>query len=247
MSGGTGNDLMFGGLGNDLLNGGIGSDNMAGEAGDDIYVVDNAADIVSELLASGNDLVVSSISFNLSNTTQVFGTLERLTLTGSAVINGTGNGLANTITGNTAANVLAGGLGNDVLSGGNGSDSLVGGQGNDTLIGGSGNNVFVFASAPSTSANRDIIADFTNTSGNNDIFHLENAVFTKLGGGAAHALNPAFFRAGAAALDANDFIVYNKATGVLSYDSNGSGAGGAIQLAALTNKPTLTSGDFLVI
>jgi Ca2+-binding RTX toxin-like protein len=247
ISGGAANDLMFGGLGNDLLNGGTGSDSMAGEAGDDTYIVDNPADVVSEFLATGNDIVVSSISFSLSSTTQAFGDLERLTLTGTAAINGTGNALANAITGNVAANLLIGGLGNDVLSGGNGSDTLRGAQGNDTLIGGSGNNVFVFDTAPSTSANRDVIADFTNTSGNNDIFHLENAVFAKLGGGATHPLNPAFFRAGAAALDANDFIVYNKATGILSYDVNGNGAGGAVQLAVLIGKPTLTAGDFLVI
>ena len=60
-------------------------------------------------------------------------------------------------------------------------------------------------------------------------------------------LNPAFFRAGAAATDANDFIVYNQATGLLSYDVNGNGAGGAIQFAFLANKPVLTASDFVVI
>jgi hypothetical protein len=35
-------------------------------------------------------------------------------------------------------------------------------------------------------------------------------VFIKLSAGAAHALNPAFFFAGAAAHDADDFIVYNR-------------------------------------
>jgi Ca2+-binding RTX toxin-like protein len=52
---------------------------------------------------------------------------------------------------------------------------------------------------------------------------------------------------GAAAADANDYIVYNQTTGALFYDSNGSGAGGAIQFATLTNKPTLTASDFVVI
>jgi serralysin len=247
LSGGTFSDLLLGGAGNDVLNGDAGADRMAGEAGDDIYYVDDAGDIVSELAASGTDTVRSWVTFSLANTASVFGGVERLALLGNAAIGGTGNGLANTIIGNTAANVLSGGLGNDVLSGANGSDRLIGGAGNDTLIGGTGNNVFVFDTAPSTSANRDIVHDFTNTSGNNDIFHLENAVFAKLGGGATHVLNPAFFRAGAAALDANDFIVYNKTTGIVSYDVNGNGAGGAVQFAVLTNKPTLTAGDFLVI
>jgi Ca2+-binding RTX toxin-like protein len=61
------------------------------------------------------------------------------------------------------------------------------------------------------------------------------------------ALNPLFFKAAAVAADANDFIVYNKATGALIYDANGYGAGGAIQFATLTNRPVLTAPDFVVI
>ena len=74
---------------------------------------------------------------------------------------------------------------------------------------------------------------------------VTSGVFTKLA--AVGALNPAFFRAGPAALDGNDYIVYNKLTGVLFYDSNGNGAGGAVQIAVLTNKPVLTASDFFVI
>jgi serralysin len=79
-----------------------------------------------------------------------------------------------------------------------------------------------------------------------DTFQLENAIFTRLGAG-VHPLSALFFRAGAAALDANDYIVYNKATGALFYDVNGNGAGGAIQFATLTNHATLTAADFYVI
>ena len=135
-------------------------------------------------------------------------------------------------------NVLTGNAGNDVLSGLGGNDKLVGGLGSDT---------FVFNAAISTTTNRDAITDFANASGDNDICHLENAIFTKLGAGAAHALNPAFFKVGAAATDAHDFLVYNKTTGVLSCDVNGSGAGGVTQICALTNKLTLTATDFFVI
>jgi Ca2+-binding RTX toxin-like protein len=63
----------------------------------------------------------------------------------------------------------------------------------------------------------------------------------------ARALNPAFFHAGAAAADANDFIVYNQATGLLLYDVNGNAAGGAIAFAVLANKSVLAANDFLVI
>ena len=71
-------------------------------------------------------------------------------------------------------------------------------------------------------------------------------MFTRLGAG-VHALNPGFFHAGVKAADANDYIVYNKATGILSYDNDGNGAHAAIAFAILTNKPVLAANDFQVI
>jgi serralysin len=186
--------------------------------------------------------VQSSISFSLANTLRVIGAVERLALAGTAA-NGTGNALANTIVGNGAANILNGGLGNDILSGGIGNDTLFGGAGNDTLAGGANADFFVFNTALSAITNRDIVTDFSHV---DDTFRLENSgVFTKLT--ALGTLNPAFFRAGAAALDANDFIVYNQATGVLSYDFNGNVAGGAIAFAVLANHAVLAYNDFVVI
>ena len=66
--------------------------------------------------------------------------------------------------------------------------------------------------------------------------------------GGPGALNAAFFRAGTAALDANDHIIYNKASGYIDYDSNGNAAGGVTHLALLTNKPAnVAFNDFVVI
>jgi Ca2+-binding RTX toxin-like protein len=244
--GGAGNDTIYGGGGNDTLDGGTNSDIMSGDAGNDTYVVDAFNERVSELYGSGVDTVRSSVPFGLGNTALVFGAVENLTLTGTLANNGSGNALANIITGNSAANALYGGAGNDTLSGGIGNDRLFGEAGNDRLIGGVGNDIFVFNTALNASTNRDAIIDFANLAGNNDSIWLENAIFTKLGVG-VHALNPAFFHAGAAAADANDFIVYNQATGVLSYDVNGSAAGGAVAFALLANHPVLAANDFLVI
>jgi len=50
--------------------------------------------------------------------------VNKLILTGTANINGTGNANANSLTGNDGANVLDGGLGNDTLDGGAGNDTL---------------------------------------------------------------------------------------------------------------------------
>jgi serralysin len=240
LRGNGGNDTLSGAAGNDTLVGGAGSDRLIGGTGNDTYHV-NTGDVISEAANAGNDTVVSSATRTLG------ANLENLVLTGTAAISGAGNALANVLVGNAAANVLNGAAGNDRLVAGAGSDWLLGGLGNDLLSGGGGNDDFGFNTAPSASANRDIITDFANAAGNNDTIYLENAVFTKLGAGAAHALNPAFFRVGAAAADANDFIVYNRATGALFYDANGSSAGGAIQFATLITKAALTAGDFVVM
>ena len=95
-------------------------------------MVDNLADVVIEIAGGGTDLVQSSVSFTLD------AELENLTLTGSALINGTGNAGVNILTGNSGANLLSGLDGNDSLYGGNGIDTLFGGAGNDLLDGGAG-------------------------------------------------------------------------------------------------------------
>ncbi len=111
--------------GNDNLNGGTGADTLAGGIGNDSYTVDNVGDMTIENISEGADTVNSSISWTLATE------LENLTLSGTSAINGTGNGLANTLVGNAAANQLVGLDGNDNLNGGVGADTLVGGIGND--------------------------------------------------------------------------------------------------------------------
>jgi serralysin len=71
---------------------------------------------VTERANEGTDHVISSVSYALS------ANVENLTLSGTAVINGTGNGLGNVIIGNNADNILTGGLGTDTLTGNLGAD-----------------------------------------------------------------------------------------------------------------------------
>ena len=123
-----------------MLNGVAGADNMRGGAGNDVYRVDNAGDIVNESLAGSNgiDTVQSAISFNLANTTRVFGAVEYLTLLGPAISTARATALNNVLTGNAGINVLTGGAGNDFLNGAAGNDQLRGNANNDTLRGDAG-------------------------------------------------------------------------------------------------------------
>ena len=127
-TGNSTNNVLTGNVANNTLNGGLGADTMKGGAGNDTYTVDDAGDLVVELAAEGTDTVNSAASYTLAVE------VENLTLTGSAVIDGIGNALDNTLIGNSASNVLTGGAGNDlyVVGVGDTTTELAGG-GTDTV------------------------------------------------------------------------------------------------------------------
>ena len=52
--------------------------------------------------------------------------------------------------------------------------------------------------------------------------------------GSPRVLGASHFFVGAAAQDADDFVLYNPATGALSYDADGSGSGAAVTFAQVT-------------
>ncbi|MER9876347.1 family 16 glycosylhydrolase [Mesorhizobium sp. M0195] len=236
LTGNNGNNRLSSYDGADRLDGGTGADLLNGGAGNDTYYVDNVLDNVID--EAGLDQIFSLVTYSLAVDRRL---VENLHLTGNANVGATGNSLDNVLDGNDSDNKLDGGRGNDSVLGRGGNDALTGGLGIDQLTGGGGNDSFVF-SAPLSVANRDIITDFNHTA---DTFRLQNAVMQELG--ATGALEPRYFFAGTSAHDADDHIVYDKATGALFYDSNGNVAGGVTQLATLTNRPTLLADDFFVI
>ena len=114
--GNAGRNQLVGTAFDDVLNGGGGADDLQGGDGNDNYLVDNAADAITELAGRGIDRVRSSVSFRLA------ANVEDLELTGTSAINGTGNDLVNQILGNAARNVLDGGAAADLLQGGEAGD-----------------------------------------------------------------------------------------------------------------------------
>ncbi len=145
----TGNALsntLSGSDGDDLLDGKAGADSLIGGAGDDTYYLDNVQDTIYD--SSGIDTVNSLVSLTLANS------IENLVLTGTKVINGTGNELDNYLVGNAK---------NNILIGGNGNDTLIGGLGKDTLRGDAGRDIFYFETGHSGVATTaiDLIQDYT--------------------------------------------------------------------------------------
>ena len=147
-----------------------------------------------------------------------------MTPPGPANINGTGNGLANTLVGNGANNQLNGGLGNDTMTGGLGTDT------------------FVFSTALGAT-NIDRITDFSVA---DDTIRLDDAVFAGLSTGGLAASAFAANLTGAAS-DALDRIIYETDTGRLYFDADGNGAGARIHFATLAANVPLTNADFVVI
>jgi len=248
MSGDNGNDVLNGeqdddylegGAGNDTLDGGLGLDTLVGGAGNDVYYLGyDAVDVITDNgLATDVDTVI--MPYQLTRYTLAAGIENATIAPGTQTSNLTGNTGNNTLIGNAGSNTLNGAVGRDSLFGGVGNDILNGGVGNDTLMGGAGKDTFLFNSSLST--NVDKITDFIVV---DDTIKLENAIFTHLT--ATGVLSMGSFVKGAGALDTNDYIIYNPATGTVTYDSDGSGPGAGIQIALLGLNLGVTNADFVV-
>lgn len=196
-------DVFKGASGNDWLDGGAGADTFYGSTGDDGYVFDNAGDrVVGEIAGGGNDSIWSSVGVDLRQQSAV----ENLRLTGSGDIAATGTDVNNLITGNAGSNVITGGAGNDSLYGNGGVDTFVFGE--------------------KGAANKDSIWDFDG----DDRIVLDHNVFTGLQYAIDGSLSAMSFAINKAVGTAAQMI-YNRATGILSYDADGVGAGAAEDVA----------------
>jgi Ca2+-binding RTX toxin-like protein len=215
----TGNEFgnqIIGNNGDNVIDGRGGVDQLVGRGGNDTYRVDNAADSVAENGGQGLDTVYASVSYVLTAGADV----ETLRTGGD------NNVSAINLTGNANGNVVIGNNGNNVLNGGDGNDELTGLAGQDS---------FWFNTALDAATNVDVITDFSLV---DDTIVLDDAVFGALD---PTGLSAGEFVVGAAAQDADDYIIYDDVTGALLYDSDGSGGAAAIQFAELS--PGLALGN----
>lgn len=214
-------NTLIGGDGNDTLSGGGGSDCMKGGAGNDTYITDGGDTIAD---SAGTDLVRSSVSYVLG------ATLENLTLSGTAAVDGYGNAAANTMHGNAGRNTLTGYGALDILNGGAGNDVF-----DFNLIGETGK----------TTATRDVIKDFVHLTDDINLATIDAS--TKSAGNQAFKFiaTQAFHKvAGELRYVRTDATGTLNDTTVVEGDVNGDGkADFQIELTGLKN---LTAADFIL-
>lgn len=143
-----------------------------------------------------------------------------------------------TLDGRGGNDMLFGFKGNDNIVGGAGNDLLVGSEGRDTLTGGSGEDNFMFTKP---SQGQDVITDFNRNQG--DEIYIARSNFGNLAFG---ELDASQFRLGSRARDRNDRFIYNRNSGVLYFDEDGSGSKGQVAIAKLNGNAALQASDFVL-
>jgi Tol biopolymer transport system component len=153
-----------------------------------------------------------------------------------------------------AASQLTGGKGKDRLTGDAFADKIYGGYGNDTLTGGTGKDVFVFNAKLGThktdrKVNFDTLRDYKVK---DDSLWLDNKIFTKLGKKGSESkpkkLDKKFFKFADKLQDKDDYLIYNKTTGVLSYDKDGSDTKyKPVEIAKLAKNLKMSYHEFFVV
>jgi Ca2+-binding RTX toxin-like protein len=234
--GGTGNDYLIGGSGNNVLEGGAGADTLDGSDGWGVADYRNATTAVTVRLDNSGNAGDQAAGDHYVNVNGAFGSAFGDTLVGNAganwIIACGGNDL---VQGAGGSDTLYGSEGDDSLDGGAGDDVLFGGAGRDVLTGGSGRDVFVFDTSPSGTMDR--IADFSVAE---DRIQLDRSVFG--GFGASVKLTT-----GSMASSGGAEVLYNSATGDLSYDADGLGGGAAVKFAVLAPGLALSASHFFLV
>ena len=159
------------------------------------------------------------------------------------VINGTAG--ADNLVGGAGNETLNGLAGNDTLNGGAGNDTLNGGSGSDLLTGGIGSDSFRLADAPGAT-NIDRITDFAL----GDRLLISGSAYTGLTLGAVTAtqfIEVRSTRGPVVSATAATRLIFDRDTGNLFHDPDGTGAQSIQQILSTTNGYRLASTDFTVV
>ncbi len=228
-------DDIIGTANNDNLQGTNNSDRILGLEGNDTLAGGKGKDTLKG--GSRNDSLLGEDDFDLLE-----GEAGNDTLNGGngddTLIGGEGNDSlfgdsgSDSLTGGSGADTLIGHSGADTLNGGAGKDTLIGGAGTDTLIGGAESDLFYYPTLDSTS---DVIRDFEST----DFLIASAAGFGS--GLQTGFLKASQFTVGSSAGDSSDRFIYNRTSGELFFDPDGTGSTNQSRIATFTNNPNFLS------
>ena len=227
VTGGDRADAIYGERGNNTLRGGGGNDFIYVRAGESLLNGGSGTDTI--IGGKGNDILEGGGGIRDT----LFGNDGDDHLTVGAESAG--------LFGGSGSDTLMGGKGDDTLLGGGGGVDLRygGGSGVDLLYGGGGSDVFEFRTTPQA----DRWGKIMNFSSGNDVIFLASPAFSALPDG---PLGAESFVEGTRALDDNDHVIYDQATGVIRYDPDGAGGTAAVIFARMTPGFDLSAADFLV-
>jgi len=225
LTAGAGVDTLVGGSGNDTLVSGSAVAVLVGGTGTNTFVINNAADIISEPVNSKSNVEMTSVSATLA------ANVQNLTGIGSASLQLAGNGLANVITANS---------GYDTLIGGSGATTLIGGAGGDTMEGGSGATVMIDNGGAGSMIAGTGLTTMIGGTGSGTEFYVDNAADVIIA--AAYNNN-----------EENTSVSLTIAANIMDLSATGTAAivltGGALdnnQLYANTGNDTLVAGSGIV-
>jgi Ca2+-binding RTX toxin-like protein len=158
------------------------------------------------------------------------------------LVGGAGNETLNGLAGNDTLN---GAAGNDTLNGAAGTDTLNGGSGSDLLTGGNGTDSFLLADAPGAT-NIDRITDFAQ----GDRLLISGSAYTGLTLGAVTAtqfIEVRSTRDPVVSATAATRLIFDRDTGNLFHDPDGTGTQSIQQILSITNGYRLARNDFTVV
>ena len=139
----------------------------------------------------------------------------------------------------TTTNWISGDEGNDTITGGSANDYIIGGVGSDTISTGFGNDTVIYYN-PNEGGDT-IVSGSGGFSATSDKLAFLSSNF----GGITSLTGSNFFSGNPPTISGTSpLFSYNTSTGVLTYDSNGTTAGGDTVIATFAGTPSLTTANF---